>query len=390
MNPQRKTIFLIFLLAAILLFTIGVAWLSVGIIAVAFFYWIATSDNVIITRFKRMKWIAYPFYFITLILFSIGIRIFLIEIFAIPSDSMQDTLVSGDIIVLNKLAYGPKMPRSPLEIPWVNIAFYHNKEYSSKLDSVLWKYKRLHGFSKIKLGEVIVFNSPRTSKEILIKRCMGLPGDTLLIRNEKVFANHKEVQEEGTIKLISRIWVNNYAFSRTLFDSLGLEEYSSNSVLKNYFSISLNNKQRQVLLTYKCIDSIVLERNRNDSAYITFPYNNLFPWTVDNFGPVIIPSIGMKIQINDQNYILYNELISKYENSNIEIREGNYFLNGIQITSYTFTSNYYFMIGDNRHNSSDSRYWGFVPEKNIIGKAVIILFSVGEGFKWNRLIKRIK
>ncbi|MCX6327691.1 MAG: signal peptidase I [Bacteroidia bacterium] len=391
MNPLRKTIFLFFLLAAILLFIIGVAWLSIGILATTFFYWMSTSDNVIITRFKRTKWISYPFYFLALILFSIGIRIFLIEIFSIPSDSMKDTLVSGDIIVLNKLAYGPKMPGSPFEIPWVNIAFYLNKKYRTKIDSSLWKYKRLKGFSIIKHGEVFVFNSPKNSKEILIKRCMGLPGDTLLIRNEKVYANHKEIPEEGTIKHISRILFNNYALASTLFDSLGLEEYHNKSVLKNYFSTCLNNNQKQVLSTYKCIDSIIIERNRPDSAYKTFPKHNLFTWSIDNFGPLVIPAKGMKIQLNKKNFILYYKIINIFEMSNITTRDGIFFLNGAKITSFTFSNNYYFMLGDNRHDSNDSRYWGFVPEKFIIGKAAMVLFSYGEdGFRWNRIFKVIR
>lgn len=369
---------------------IGISWLSIGLLATALLLWMALSDNITIARLRKMGWISYPFYILAIIILSIGIRIFILEIYSIPSVSMEDTILPGDKILMSKLSYGPRLPSSPFEIPWVNIAFYLNKEFRTHADSVWWKYKRYRGISKINHNDVIIFDSPKNSEEILVKRCMGLPGDTILIWDEKVYANHKELREKGTIKNRSRILFNNYAMASSIFDSLGLEEYYNKSFFNYYFSTSLNNNQRQVLLKFKCIDSIVLETNRPDSANKTFPDNDLFPWSVDNFGPLVIPAKGMKIQLNEKNYLLYNIVINRYENNRIEQSEGKYFLNRIPAESYTFNNNYYFMLGDNRHDSNDSRYWGFVPEEFIIGKAVIVLFSNGEdGFRWKRTLKLI-
>jgi signal peptidase I len=341
------------------------------------------------TKGKRDR-ISYPLLFLTVLFFSIAIRLFVIEIYSIPSGSMEDTILSGDKVLMSKLSYGPRLPSSPFEIPWINLAFYLGKNQRTKTDSVWWKYKRLFGFSRVKHSQLIVFNSPKNSKEILIKRCMGIPGDTILIRDEKVFANHKEIPPIGTVKLISRIIFSNYAMASSLFDSMGLEKYNRLGG-KNYFSAPLSNDKKDVLLKYHWIDSVIIERNRPDTSFKTFPNNEIFHWTIDNFGPIVIPAKGITIKLNKENFILYRRIINIYENAGLTTRAGKYFLNGIESTSFTFKNNYYFMLGDNRHDSNDSRYWGFVPEQYIIGKAFMVLFSNGEdGFRWNRFFKIIK
>jgi signal peptidase I len=388
MKLLRKAISILLLLSSIIFIIASPAWLSIILIVSVLIYWIGYSDYLIVARFRNKKWLSFPLYFIIVVLYSIGIRLFIIEIYAISSVSMEDTLLPGDKIIMSKLSYGPRLPSSPFEIPLINVGFYLNREYRSKADSAWWKYKRLHGFVKIKHGDVAVFIVPKKSEDILIKRCVGLPGDTLSIKDEKIIINSEKIHEEKTIKLRSRILYNNYTQARALFDSLELDEYNGKS--EKYFSTILNNKQKGILLSQKCIDSIVIETDRPDATLITFPYSNLFKWTVDNFGPVVVPSKGMKIQLNEQNFLLYNKIMSRYENAIIEPVEGIYFLNGTPATSYSFTSNYYFMLGDNRHDSNDSRYWGFVPEMNILGKASLILFSNGEkGLRWKRFFKKI-
>ena len=128
---------------------------------------------------------------------------------------------------------------------------------------------------------------------------------------------------------------------------------------------------------------------------MTFPKNNLFKWSIDNFGPLVVPAKGMKILLNEKNYILYNKVINVFEKSDITARDGIFFINGVSAASFTFSNNYYFMLGDNRHDSNDSRYWGFVPDANIIGKPVIVLFSFDpdeyglKKFRWSRFLKKI-
>ncbi|MCU0413391.1 MAG: signal peptidase I [Ignavibacteriaceae bacterium] len=390
MKCIHKAIFLFLFTISILLVFTSVFWLVIGFAITTFLYWLAVSDNGTIVRFRKTKWISYPFFFCAIILFSIGIRVFMMEIYAIPSVSMEDTILRGDKVLMSKLSYGPKMPSSPFEIPWVNIGFFLNRKSRSKIDSVWWEYKRFRGFSSIKHGQVVVFDSPKKSGEVMIKRCMGLPGDTILIRDEKVFANHGEIPEEGTIKLISRILFSDYAMATSLFDSLGLEMYHNTRGGKNYFSSALTYEQTKVLLKHNFIDSIIIEKNRPDTVYKTFPKDNRFPWSIDNFGPLVVPSEGMEISLNEENYILYRKVINSNEMGILTTDGENFFLNGVISSAYTFKKDYYFFLGDNRHDSNDSRYWGFVPEENILGKAFIVLFSNGEdGLRINRSFKII-
>jgi signal peptidase I len=391
MKYHRKIICTIAFLASFVLILSKMTWLAIGLFALIVFYLTASSSNPIIRHFRKNRGISYPMLFLTVIFFSIIIRLFFIEIYAIPSVSMEDTISLGDNILVSKLSYGPRLPSSLFEIPWMNIGFFLNKKLRANANSIQWKFIRLNGFSHVKNGEVVVFNSPKNSRKILIKRCMGMPGDTLMIREDRVFVNNKKIPEEGTVKHVSRILFNNFSLASSLFDSLGFHEYRNGSVLNKYFSTSLNNNQKLILLTHKCIDSIIIERNRPDTAYRTFPKNELFTWSIDNFGPLVVPAKDMEIKLNEKNYILYCKLIDSFEMTSITTNDGNFFLNGVRSSSFTFKNNYYFMLGDNRHNSNDSRYWGFVPEKNIIGKASMVLFSYSEdGFRWKRLFKVIR
>ena len=360
------------------------------LLSLALLCWMICSDSSIIERFKNKKWISYPIFFLTIVLFSIGIRLFFFEIFSIPSGSMEDTIIPGDKIIMSKLSYGPRLPSSPFEIPWVNIGFLINKNMRAKADSVWWNYKRLNGFSEIKPNDVVVINSTGNSNEILIKRCMGIPGDTLLIKNEQVYSNGKEIPERGTIRLLSRIVFRNVALASSLLDSLDLKDNYFITGSEDNLTVSLNRNQVNALKKYKCIDSIFIEKERPDTAYNKFPHDTLFHWTIDDYGPVIIPSKGMTIQLNRYNYILYRRAINRFEGVKINEISDAYYIDGIKAADYTFKINYYFMLGDNRHDSKDSRYIGFIPEQNIIGKAVLILFSNGEEeFHWNRIFKII-
>lgn len=328
---------------------------------------------------------------VLILLISVSARLFLLEIFLVPSDSMKDTIIPGDKVLIFKMTYGSRLPSSPSEIPWINLLFYISKNYRENADSIRWKYRRLNGFTDIKHNDIIVFDS-NNSDDVLIKRCMGLPGDTLQIRNEQVYANGKKIPEIATVRLLSRIFFHNRAMASSFIDSLEIEANHYINDFQNHITVPLNINQVNVLMKNKSIDSICIEKKRRDTSFSTFPWDTtLFNWTLDDFGPVMIPSKGMTIQLNRQNYALYHFVINQFEGSEIKENNDRYYINGIIAATYTFIQDYYFMLGDNRHSSSDSRYRGFIPEQNIIGKAVVILFSNGnDGFRWNRLFRKIE
>ena len=337
------------------------------------------------------KHIKILFYFLSVLIVAIAVRIFLIEIYAIPSGSMADTLLPGDKVLVSKLNYGARLPRSPFEIPWVNLGFYLNKKARSRLDSVWYKYHRIKGFSKVERGDVIVFNKPLNREIFLIKRCIGLPGDTLQIINGEVFCNHKKMKEAASVKLKYNIRFNNLQRFTCLSDSLHLHKlivcYKRRSTTHR---VLLTTEQFQTLKNADCIDTLYISIATPDSVLQTFPHNNSFPWSPENFGSIIIPEKGMQIKLTERNFLLYKSIINSYEGKNLSCKNGEVYNNETAVKQYSFGQNYYFTMGDNRHNSLDSRSWGFVPEEEIVGKAVIILFSKEYGgLRWNRFLKQI-
>ena len=238
---------------------------------------------------KRWKWLKTASIFVGVFIIAIFFRVFIIEIYSIPSGSMEDTLLPGDKVLVNKLVYGPKLPASPYEIPWVNLVWFLRAGASANPDSAYWDYQRLRGFSDIKRGDVAVFSHPLWGgrNNFFIKRCMGLPGDTLAIESGKVKINGRFLPEPALSKKVYEVWPGaSRQFSRVA-DNLGIQSFGRSA------------------------------RSR--------------------------------------------------ERGSIEM-----------------------LLTENRDNSNDSRYWGFVPEENIVGKAGLILFSNNwNGFKWKRLLKPI-
>jgi signal peptidase I len=263
-----------------------------------------------------------------------------VEIFTIPSGSMENTLLPGDKIIVNKLVYGPCMPDSPYDIPWVNLIWLLKMNASTNIDSSYWGYHRLNGFSQIKKGDVMVFVNPivKMKTNIFVKRCVALPGDTLIIKNGQVKINGQ---------LQSNPDMSKYAYPIKA-DNIGQERW-------------------------------------------VYPKDSMFQWTIDNYGPLVIPKKGMTIPLNRYYYLLYERTIRKIEQQEIKQKNSQYYIKDSLITHYTFRHDYYFMMGDNRNNTVDSREWGFIPEDNIVGKAGLVLFSNNkERIKWNRLLKKIK
>lgn len=363
------------------------------------------------------------------------IRTFIFEAYTIPSGSMEKTLLVKDFLFVSKLSYGPRIPNTPLSVPFVHnyMPVTNGKSYS---ELIQLPYIRWFG-SAPKRNDVVVFNFPAgdtvihkdgfeslvpyidikreasrgssQAKEILvdretypvvshpvdktdnyIKRCVGVAGDTIEIRHNVVYANnviqnpppYSELHYKVVVSvpaLDMEVMKNEYDcdFEKEEYHSIGPNTYDM------LLSIAARDKMLQSGLA-KSIDPI----DQGDRS--TFPYDTLHNWTMDNFGPFWVPKKGATLTLTPENFALYERAIRKYEHNDLEERNGKYFINGKETNNYTFQMDYYWMMGDNRQGSQDSRKWGFVPEDRIVGKAWMIWFSWDGGPRWKRLFNIIR
>lgn len=366
---------------SLMLLIIGLPWLIVGVAII--------SEAFIITR-RRPKWFCwimdrYPLKFIfSLLIITVGVilfRVFLFEVYSVPTASMEDSILAGDKILVSKLSYGPTIPQSPFEIPWVNTLFFLFDNTSTAKFTNWWPYSRLSGYSEIKLNDIVVF-SMDSKKQQYVKRCVGLPGDTIRFIDGNCSLNSMRFTFSPTSKRYYDVWVNN---------SKSFCEYLTNNGISRWKEES---SKFTVLLTQPVVATINSLSNVNSIQITPMRkiHNDFFlkidsSWTVDNLGPYFIPKKGTVITLNSNTYNLYKYIINQYEGVTLVEKDDGFYLGNIKIQSYTFIQNYYFMIGDNISNSMDSRCWGLVPESAVKGKAVVVLFSNTDGvIGWHRLL----
>lgn len=327
------------------------------------------------------------------------IKAFFFEVFTIPSSSMEKTLLPGDVILVNKLSYGVRLPVTPLTFPLSHQNFPFFKDVDSYFDFIQLPYFRFFE-SPINRNDVVVFNYPLDDehpvdhRSYYIKRCIGLPGDTLKVENKEVYINHQKMAR------LPKMLFNYKVVSNTLITNDTLLKYNITEGgldgLKNHWELTMSDSIAKVLQKQDYISSLKkIELDPNSFADYIFPYEEFYGWNIDYFGEVIVPKKGVEVKLNKNNIHLYQRIIEVYEQNELEVKESTFLINGVSTDSYTFKMNYYFMMGDNRHNSSDSRFWGFLPEDHILGKAQTILFSAnktgaGEKYRWNRVFKAIE
>ena len=299
--------------------------------------------------------------------------------------------MAGDKILVNKLLYGARLPTSPYDIPWFNVLYHFKRSYAKNSPIVNWKYRRLKGFSNCKKNDIVVFNLPNEDK-ILIKRCIALPGDTLLIDRSIIYINRNKQDYPNSIKLRYEIYPILTLSLQELFADIAFHNCTNETQIgRNRNCTDLDNNELHRLNKVSGIDSIKRYYEFNPIMVERSVGNIELNWSVDNYGPLIIPKKGTKIKLNHENYVKYKKTIKFGENLDMTFRNDSFFIDDRYKEYYTFQSNYYFLMGDNRYNSMDSRYIGMIPEELLIGQTRRILFSNTNGrLFWKRLFKRIK
>lgn len=368
------------------------------------------------------------------------IRTFLIEAFTIPTSSMEKSLLVGDYLFVSKIAYGPKIPNTPLSFPFVHNTMPFTKDVSSYLTWIELPYLRLPGLEKVHHDDVVVFNYPEgdtvstkfqsnvsyyqlvrqygrkrvwtdhadfgkiiyrpvDKEEDFVKRCIGLPGDTLQIINRKVYVNGKLNVDPGKKEFEYYVITNGESINPLVLQRLNVTEGWPTNIPGRYVYM-LTNKARDYIEKLPIVKKVVVFDYPPGKALSEelFPHDTVdYKWNRDNYGPIYIPKKGATIALNLKNLHIYRRVIRVYEHNKLQVKDGKIYINGKPTTHYTFKMDYYWMMGDNRDNSADSRYWGFVPENHIEGKAVLIWMSLNKNrswfsgkIRWNRILKLVK
>ena len=362
------------------------------------------------------------------------INTFFFQAFKIPSSSMESSLYTGDHLFVSKLAYGPKMPQTPLTIPFTHNVIGGKESYSTLIQS---DYRRLKGFGHVETGDYVVFGFPhgdtvltkfpaddyytvkRTigrdaavrnygplkarpsdKKDHYVKRCVAVAGDTLEIINGRVHIDSKPQEVWPGVQNTYTVVTSGQSLNPVLLDKLGVNaaELYYDKTLPGYPAMPLTAEMLEKVKEFPTVSSV--QENIDsyppdypDSYLTIFPFSPDYKWTRDNFGPLWIPQKGAQVQLTIENLPLYERIITSYEGNDLAVRDGRIYINGEDAQSYTFEQDYYFMMGDNRHNSLDSRYWGFVPEDHIVGKPALIWLSIDgnkkfpKNIRWRRFFK---
>ena len=363
------------------------------------------------------------------------INIFFFQAFKIPSSSMESTLYTGDRLFVSKLAYGPRLPQTPLTVPFTHNVIFGKESYSKLIQR---DYKRLKGFREVRKGDCVVFGFPngdtvlrrapvqdyyalcRTlgretvidrlgpviarpsdKKDHYVKRCVATPGDTLQVIDGLVWINGQQQPTYPGLQLTYSVKTTGQKLNNKIIDKLGLNlgELYFDPSLPGYPDMPLTSEMLAQVETVGGVVSItpnldVWPPDYPDSSVDLFPFSERFEWTRDYYGPLWIPQKGATVALTPENLPLYERIISVYEHNDLaRDAQGGILINGKEAHEYTFKQDYYFMMGDNRHNSLDSRYWGFVPEDHIVGRPALIWLSTDgnrefpHNVRWRRFLK---
>ncbi|MEZ5172095.1 MAG: signal peptidase I [Bacteroidia bacterium] len=352
------------------------------------------------------------------------VRTFFFEAFTIPTSSMEKSLLVGDFLFVSKVSYGAKTPNTPLTIPFTHHTMPFTETVPSYSEWIELPYYRLPGFGDVKNNDIVVFNYPDgdtvalkaqnisyyrlvrmfgwkkvntptainpltgqpfgdvvarpvDKRDNYVKRCIAIPGDELEIRDQQVFVNGVKADNPEMMQFSYDVAFNVPQTPQKLFDKLDITDADQYKMANmNIWRLHLNSANRDQLKTSNIVAEIQPRMDaKGEYDPDIFPNSSNYKWNKDNYGPLKIPRKGETVSLDTQNIHLYKRIINVYEKHDLQVEGADISIDGQKANSYTFGQDYYFMMGDNRHNSADSRYWGFVPHDHIVGKAVFIWMS---------------
>ena len=365
------------------------------------------------------------------------IRTFFFEAFTIPTSSLEKSMMVGDYLFVSKISYGAKIPNTPLSFPFAHHTLPLTTKTKSYLDWFKLPYFRLPGLGSVKNNDIVVFNypdgdtvaldyqdrsyyqvcrdngvsslynmpkrnvkvdtddgpqdrpigdvvyRPSDKRENYVKRCIAIAGDKLEIKDDEVYINDQHVETPEHAQHHYFVRTLGYIFNEKLMDKLDIyvnEGFPLQRYERGDTSFYLLNMPASTVAKVKAMTGVLsVEKQIDDKGVYEpkiFPHSASYKWNNDNFGPFVIPKENTTVNLDTSNIVLYSRIIVNYELNTLEIKGDKIFINGVETKTYTFKMNYYFMMGDNRQNSADSRYWGVVPEDHIVGKPVFVWMSI--------------